>query len=129
MINVNDIFLADLQDDFELAGRENAEFSIYDFINNDLNRAFGVGFSYQDWLNTSKLWIPVTVRKEMRHVSDDMEVYNPQFEWLNKKFGIDREVVINDYATFILDNIFSNEDDIIKLAIIIGSNLKPKNHE
>ena len=122
MINFDNIFLADLKDDFELAGKGEQEFSIYDFINHDLSRAFGVGYGIKDW----KLWIPVTVRKELRHALDNLEQYNPQLKWINSK--ISKEISTEDYVNYIVDNIFcDNELDLINILITLGSKLREIN--
>lgn len=122
MINFDNIFLADLKDDFELAGKGEQEFSIYDFINHDLSRAFGVGYGIRDW----KLWIPVTVRKELRHAIDNLEQYNPQLKWINSK--ISKEISTEDYINYIVDNIFcDNELDLINILITLGSKLRESN--
>ena len=122
MIKFNEIFLADLKDDFELAGKGEQEFSIYDFIGHDLSRAFGVGYGIKDW----KLWVPVTVRKELRHVLDNLEQYNPQLKWINSK--VPKEISTEDYVNYIIDNIFcDNELDLINILIALGSKLKEIN--
>lgn len=122
MINFDSVFLADLKDDFELAGKGEQEFSIYDFINHDLSRAFGVGYGIRDW----KLWIPVTVRKELRHALDNLEQYNPQLKWINSK--ISKEISTEDYINYIVDNIFcDNELDLINILITLGSKLRESN--
>lgn len=122
MINFDKIFLADLKDDFELAGKGEQEFSIYDFINHDLSRAFGVGYGIKDW----KLWIPVTVRKELRHALDNLEQYNSQLKWINSK--ISKEISTEDYINYIVDNIFcDNELDLINILITLGSKLRESN--
>jgi len=122
MINFDSVFLADLKDDFELAGKGEQEFSIYDFINHDLSRAFGVGYGIRDW----KLWIPVTVRKELRHAIDNLEQYNPQLKWINSK--ISKEISTEDYINYIVDNIFcDNELDLINILITLGSKLREVN--
>jgi hypothetical protein len=122
VIKFNEIFLADLKDDFELAGKGEQEFSIYDFIGHDLSRAFGVGYGIKDW----KLWVPVTVRKELRHVLDNLEQYNPQLKWINSK--VSKEISTEDYVNYIIDNIFcDNELDLINILITLGSKLKEIN--
>ena len=122
MFNFDSVFLADLKDDFELAGKGEQEFSIYDFINHDLSRAFGVGYGIRDW----KLWIPVTVRKELRHAIDNLEQYNPQLKWINSK--ISKEISTEDYINYIVDNIFcDNELDLINILITLGSKLREVN--
>jgi hypothetical protein len=122
VIKFNEIFLADLKDDFELAGKGEQEFSIYDFIGHDLSRAFGVGYGIKDW----ELWVPVTVRKELRHVLDNLEQYNPQLKWINSK--VSKEISTEDYVNYIIDNIFcDNELDLINILIALGSKLKEIN--
>lgn len=101
MIEFNDVFLADLKDDFELAGKGEQEFSIYDFIGHDLSRALGVGYGIKDW----KLWIPVTVRKELRHSADNLEQYNPQIKWIRSLIE-GKEMTNAEYVNFVVDNIF-----------------------
>lgn len=116
MIKFNDIIMADTKDDFELAGKHGKEFSIYDFIGHDLSRAVVVGYCIKDW----DLWIPVTVRKELRHSRDSLAKYTKQLEWLNTKLTKD-EKSIECYANFIMDNIFcDNEIDKINIAINLG---------
>ena len=116
MIKFNDIIMADTKDDFELAGKHEKEFSIYDFIGHDLSRAFIVGYCIKDW----NLWIPVTVRKELRHSMDSLTKYNKQLEWLNTKLTKD-EKSIECYVNFIMDNIFcDSEIDKINIAINLG---------
>lgn len=122
MINFDSVFLADLKDDFELAGKGEQEFSIYDFINHDLSRAFGVGYGIRDW----KLWIPVTVRKELRHALDNLEQYNPQLKWINSK--VSKEISTEDYINYLVDNIFcDNELDLINILITLGSKIREIN--
>ena len=120
MIKFDDIFLADLKDDFELAGKGETEFSIYDFINHDLSRAFGVGFAIPDW----KLWIPIKVRKELRHASDNLKQYDSQMKWLNSKYNKE-PFDVKDYITFILNNVFcDDEHDLINIALCLGNKLR-----
>ena len=113
------VFIADLKDDFELAGKGEQEFSIYDFINHDLSKAFNIGFNIKDW----KLWIPITVRKELRHVGDSLVQYEPELAYWNKKCKKDLSPA--EYADFILTNTFcENEKDLINIAIALGINTR-----
>lgn len=120
VIKFNEIFIADLKDDFELAGKGEQEFSIYDFIGHDLSRAFGVGYGIKDW----KLWIPITVRKELRHSSDNLEQYNPQIKWISDLVK-GKEMTNEDYINFVVDNIFCDDElDLINIVIVLGSKLR-----
>ena len=55
-----------------------------------------------------------------------MEDFIPQIKWLNGKYGaVGKRVRISDYANYILDNIFcDNQDDLLKIAILLGTNLR-----
>lgn len=120
MIKCDTIFLADLKDDFELAGKGEEEFSIYDFIGHDLSRAFGVGYGIKDW----KLWIPVTVRKELRHKTDNILKYQPQLDWINN--NIDKKSMTNiEYINHVINNIFcNNERDLINIVLSLAELLR-----
>lgn len=126
MINVefDEIFCEDLKDDFEEAGRNERNFTISDFVQNDYSRAFGLGFCYKDLIE-QRMWIPVSIRKEMRHISDNLEDYNSQLEWLNSKYGIGKCVKIKEYVNYILNNIFCDDKEILlRIAIVLGMNLR-----
>lgn len=123
MIQFNKVFLADVKDDFELAGKGEKEFSIYDFICNDLSIAFSIGYGIKDW----NLWIPIKVRKELRHCSDNLEKYNPQLKWLNSK--IKNADNIETYVNYIIDNLFCDDKrDLINIVISLGSKLRNEQH-
>lgn len=102
MIEFNQIFCEDLKDDFEEAGRHERNFELDEFIQKDLSRAFAFGYCHLDWIK-EKMW-----------------------KWLNEKYGaIGKRVRIVDYANYILDNIFcDNQDDLLKIAILLGTNMR-----
>jgi hypothetical protein len=119
VINFDDVFRLDLKDDFELAGRNQQEFSIYDFINNDLSKAFVIGFDILSW----DLWIPITVKKELRHVGDNLEQYVPELAYWNTKCK--KDITTIEYVDFILSNTFcENERDLVNIAISLGLNAR-----
>lgn len=103
--------------------REN--FELDEFIQKDLSRAFAFGYCHLDWIK-EKMWFPVPIRKALRHLGDDLEDFAPQLKWLNEKYGaIGKRVRIVDYANYILDNIFcDNQDDLLKIAILLGTNMR-----
>lgn len=123
MIEFNDLYLADIKDDFEEAGRGNRNFDLWDFINNDLSRAFALGYLYFS-LAKKGVWIPVSIRKQMRRMHEGMEKYNSQLDWLHDKYKGDKDNLdIEDYINFIMGNIFEdNEGESLKLAIVLGAN-------
>lgn len=125
MIEFNQIFCEDLKDDFEEAGRHERNFELDEFIQKDLSRAFAFGYCHLDWIR-EKMWFPVSIRKALRHLGDNLEDFAPQLKWLNEKYGaIGKRVRISDYANYILDNIFcDNQDDLLKIAILLGTNLR-----
>lgn len=115
---MDEIFIADLKDEFEQAGQDKTEFSIYTFINDDIKRAFYLGYFINEW----DLWIPFKVRKELRHLHEDIIKYNPQLEWLNSKC-LDTDSML-DYVKYILDNIIiESHRDLTKVAISLGNHL------
>lgn len=121
MIKHDDIFIADLKDDFELAGKDNEEFSLYSFIDNDLEKAFWLGYCINDWKES--IWIPFKMRKQIRHIHEDLEKYNPQLNWLNSKCS--KGLPMIDYANYLLDNIITESySDLIKISFMIGLHLK-----
>lgn len=123
MIEFDALYLADLKDDFEEAGRNGQNFNLWDFINYDLSRAFAFGYSFSEIVK-DRMWIPVSIRKQMRRMNEGMEKYNAQIKWLNDKYGVTGKINIQDYASFILENIFEEtEGDLLKLAIILGASL------
>lgn len=124
-IEFDEVFLADLKDDFELAGKGEREFSIYNFIGKDLSRAFGVGYGVKDW----GLWVPVTARKELRHMTDGMEKYDPQLQWVSSKW-VEESSELSEYIDFVLSNMFfDNEEDMIKVAVLLGNTIREKRNE
>lgn len=123
MIEFDDLYLADIKDDFEEAGREGRNFTLWGFINNDLSRAFAIGYLYRTLIE-EKYWIPVIIRKQMRRINEGMDKYNSQLNWLNNKYITDKSIKVREYVSYILDNIFpDSEEDIFKLAVILGINL------
>ena len=125
MIEFNQIFCEDLKDDFEEAGRHERNFELDEFIQKDLSRAFAFGYCHLDWIK-EKMWFPVPIRKALRHLGDNLEDFAPQLKWLNEKYdAIGKRVRIVDYANYILDNIFcDNQDDLLKIAILLGTNMR-----
>lgn len=125
MIEFNEVFCLDLRDDFKEMGRHERNFELDEFIQRDLSRAFAFGYCHLDWIG-EKMWFPVPIRKALRHLSDGLEDFNPQIKWLNDKYGaIGKRVKIKDYANYILENIIcDNYDDLIKIAILLGTNMR-----
>ncbi len=124
MIKMDEIYLADLQDDFEEIGRGQVNFTLDEFLQNDINRAFAFGYACNDWKEKG-MWFPVSIRKEIRHLADNTENYNAQLNWLNSK--CDSKIKSEDYVEYILDNLFyENKKDKIKIAILLGNTLKRK---
>lgn len=119
MIDVNEIYLLDLKDDFEEIGRGQKNFTVWDFISSDLNRAFGLGCMYNTLVET-EMWIPVSIRKFMRHLPETLLIYEPQLEWINSKCSEMNDVM--QYYSFVLDTMFfESEEDKYKIAIGLGN--------
>ena len=126
MIEFDQIFCEDLRDDFEEAGIKNKLFTLEEFIQNDLSRAFALGYCINQWV-VEKLWIPPSIRKSIRHISDNLCNYNSQLSWINQKRKFDN---IEEYADFVLTNMFYNsEKDKIKVAIALGMSVRTNKDE
>ncbi len=125
MIEFNEVFCLDLKDDFEELGRGERNFELEDLIKGDLSRAFAFGYCYTDW-KKEKMWFPVSIRKKLRHIGDNLQDYHSQIKWLNDKYGATGDKVkIEDYASYILENVFCEDsNELLKLAIVLGINLR-----
>lgn len=122
MIEFNEVFCLDLKDDFEELGRHERNFELDEFIQKDLSRAFAFGYCYTDWIK-EKMWFPVSIRKVLRHLKDNLEDFIPQIKWLNEKYKATENR--GDYVNYILDNIFcDNQDDLLKIAILLGTSVR-----
>lgn len=120
----NQIFCLDLKDDFEELGRGERNFELEDLIKGDLSRAFAFGYCHMDW-QKEKMWFPVSIRKKLRHLGDNLQQYEAQIKWLNEKYGVNKKVHIKDYASYILENVFCDDhDELLLLAILLGINLR-----
>ncbi len=118
----NDLYCEDIIDDFEEFGRCEGNFTLSEFIQDDFSRAFCLGYCYEQIIK-QKLWIPVSIRKEIRHLPEELEYFNPQLKWLNDKYNVKGIIKIQEYAKFILNNVFCDDKDtLLKLAVILGIN-------
>lgn len=123
-INFDNLYCEDIIDDFEEFGRFGKNFTVSDFIQNDFSRAFCFGYCYNELIK-QKLWIPVSIRKEIRHLPENLGYLNPQLKWLNSKYDLKETIKIQDYAEFILNNIFCDDvDTLLRLAIMLGISFK-----
>lgn len=125
MIEYNELIRDDLWDDLEYLGADRKDFGINILIGKSINKAFAFGYHYDEW--KTQLWIPVSIRKKMRHLHEEINKYLPQIKWLNDKIGVIEGKNINtvDYTNYILDNIFieSDEDELL-LALGLARVLK-----
>lgn len=128
MINYDDLLIEDLCDEFEYLSKDKEDFSIDRIICKNVNRAFIFGYIYDDLKR--QFWVPISIRKKMRYLHEEIDMFMPQIKWLNDKYGIEREVDIKDYADYILSNVFyDNDNDLLNLAIGIGRVLKQQKNE
>lgn len=125
MIEYNELIRDDLCDDLEYLGKDRNDFTLEHLIGKSINKAFALGYHYDEW--KTRYWIPVSIRKKMRHLHEDINKYLPQIRWLNDRLGIGegKEVNTVDYANYILDNVFlDNEEDSLLLTIGIARVVK-----
>lgn len=130
MIKYDELLTEDLFDDLEYLGKDRNDFSINILIGKSPLKAFIFGYHYDDW--KTKLWIPISIRKKMRHLHEEINQYLPQIQWLNDKIKMEEgiEVDVVEYTNYLLDNMFiDNENDLLNLAMGIGRVLKNKRNE
>lgn len=130
MIEFNTVFGLDLKDDFEELGRGERNFNLDSLIEGNLSRAFAFGYYHLDWVKEG-MWFPTSIRKELRHLNDNLERYNSQLNWINSKYSSSESMVnIQDYANYVLDNLFcDNHDELVRLAILLGMKIRTINEK
>jgi hypothetical protein len=128
MIDYDDLLIEDLCDEFEYLSKDKEDFSIDRIICKNVNRAFIFGYIYDDLKR--QFWVPISIRKKMRYLHEEIDMFVPQIKWLNDKYGDGREVDIKEYSDYILSNVFyDNDKDLLNLAIGIGRVLKQQKNE
>ena len=128
MIDYDDLLIEDLCDEFEYLSKDKEDFSIDRIICKNVNRAFIFGYIYDDLKR--QFWIPISIRKKMRYLHEEIDMFVPQIKWLNDKYGDEREVDIKEYSDYILSNVFyDNDNDLLNLAVGIGRILKQQKNE
>ena len=128
MIDYDDLLIEDLCDEFEYLSKDKEDFSIDRIICKNVNLAFIFGYIYDDLKR--QFLVPISIRKKMRYLHEEIDMFMPQIKWLNDKYGIEREVDIKEYADYILSNVFyDNDSDLLNLAIGIGRVLKQQKNE
>lgn len=122
-INFSEVLCEDLKDDFEYLGKDQHDFTIKDLIQEDINKAFVFGCCLKGWKN-QEMWIPVSIRKYVRHLYETVDKYKAQLDWISSKYSLSKTVTLNDYikySEYVLDNLFfDNEEDKLKMALILG---------
>ena len=127
MINLkfNEIYLLDLREDILLN-----VVPMYDFLSYDIEKAFWFGYLIHDTFKELKELQPFLYSKPLRHIAEEISSYEKQIEFWDAKRGEFNpeedplQEVLSLYE-YILNNLFyDNKDDIIKIAIKFGQNLK-----
>lgn len=123
MINLvlSDIYLADLREDILLN-----KYKIYDFLGNDIEKAFWFGFVILDVWDSLQGDQPFLYSKPLRHLSEEVESYQTQITFWCNKYTQESDNPFDFYA-FILNNLFYDDVlDIIKISIRFGQLIKQK---
>lgn len=127
----NDLIKYDLRDDLEYLGSDRKDFQLNILIGKNISKAFAFGYNFDEF--AQELWIPISIRKKMRHLHEEMDKYMPQLKWLNEKLEITdegKDVNVIDYTNYILQNAFIDSDeDALNLAIVIGRVLKSQKNQ
>ena len=127
MINLkfNEIYLLDLREDILLN-----VVPMYDFLSYDIEKAFWFGYLIHDVFKELKELQPFLYSKPLRHISEEIQSYEKQIEFWDTKhgeFNLDEDPLqeVLSLYEYILNNLFyDNKDDIIKIAVKFGQNLK-----
>ena len=127
MINLkfNEIYLLDLREDILLN-----VVPMYDFLSYDIEKAFWFGYLIHDTFKELKELQPFLYSKPLRHIAEEISSYEKQIEFWDAKrgeFNLEEDPLqeVLSLYEYILNNLFyDNKDDIIKIAIKFGQNLK-----
>lgn len=129
-LEVTDIFIQDLEDDFVM----NNDLDLYEFIASDPVKAFYLGVHIKDWFQNLEKEQKYLYSKQIRHNKEDLEKYQDQVQfWLNKQNNDDVEVSICEMAEYVLNNMFweekTEELDRVKMAFFFGQLAQQANEE
>ena len=119
-LHVDNIYIEDLRDDI----RVNYDYSLYEFIDGDVIKAFYFGYIIKDEFETFDQGRQYLYSKGLRHVGKDIEEYNPQIKyWIDKYIEQIKteEVDLIEVSEYVLNNlIYFDPKDIIKIALFLG---------
>jgi hypothetical protein len=128
--SVDSRYTQDLEDDFVM----NEDLTLYEFLEKDPVKAFYLGLNIKKWSDYLDKKQKYLYSKQVRHNSDDIQVYQDQIEfWANRFNSSDSEQInMVELAEYILNNLFYNRktetQDKVKLAFFFG-NTVAKNEE
>jgi hypothetical protein len=116
----DDIYVADLQDDFIM----NHKLSLYDFINGDIVKAYYLGLNIREWMTYLDKEQQYLHTKSLRHNRDSLLKYQSQFEYWIDKYP-EKNVSSSEILSYLLDNMYfwdveNEESDMVKLALFFG---------
>jgi hypothetical protein len=117
---VNQIFIADLYDDFTM----NRKLNIYEFIAGDIIKAYYLGLNLDDWFKILDKDQQYLHSKLIRHNKEGLDKYQPQIiYWINKYPEEDAETT--KLLSYLLDNMMfwdreNEQEDKVKLCLFFG---------
>lgn len=121
-LDVNPLYIEDLFDDV----CDNVSEHLYAFIGNDPVKAFHFAMNIKDWAPKLAKWQVRLYSRELRHAYEGIKDLYPQIKfWENKYMELfeGEDVTIIHFPTYILNNLITdNDEDLIKVAIILGAN-------
>lgn len=113
--------IEDLKDDII----ENFDKHLYEFIRNDLEKAFYTGYLLKQMLyDDEELEVEqyLLYSREFRHKGDDLDKYESQIEfWENKYKSINEKPKLLDILEFIINNMFYySMKDAVNICLKFG---------
>ena len=121
-LNVDNVYILDLQDDFIMNDSED----LYQFIDKDPVRAFYLGANVKDWFEKLDAKQQYLHSKLIRHNKDDLQKYLEQVQFWSNKYSDEKEIDLKEDSEYILNNMFwdDEDNDPIKLAFFLGQNYR-----
>ena len=110
-LEVTKLFILDLEEDFV----RNKNVELYDFIKDDIVKAFWLGYHFNEWFQKLENEKPYLYSKQSRHIIDYVDPYESQIHYWLDKLGT-QELTLESVA-YVLDNlILENEEDLDKIS-------------
>lgn len=118
---VNQLYILDLRDDFIM----NYDKDLYEFIDGDPIKAYQLGIYATKWFDELSRDQQYLHAKYLRHINEDILLYNKQIQYWSDKFSAndEQEIDLIEMCDYIYSNLIWLEDEDIariKVALFLG---------